>query len=350
MAAIFEVLWCSEFRSLLIVVRSQKQHRNDNYGTPNNTTTTSETKDAPFSEIKLATIHHDGRDISYSTSPENGSPPVLFFYPGGGNQRMLCSFRMLFSDLYFICVNRPGKGGTSPTNESGPESHLATAVQDAVVVLDKLGIERVALMCMCAGAPFCFTFAARHPERTTGQLTGISTWIQPADCGYNNSKTTLFLGTKLRPLVAPVVGLVFASIGSSLTSFPASMTLGAFRKKLAPDEREEFDEKYKDKSEFTTMMKWMQEDRGGAGNDMSVLLSANLVEYPAVVDSQNSIMLWHGTSDALVPYASAEWLASQALPGATLNTVPEGTHDGCGFLLHPSIVDSLRTLGRPHDA
>lgn len=260
---------------------------------------------------------------------------------------MLYSFRALFNDLDFICVNRPGKGGTSPAKDGGPASHLATAVQDAVAVLDELKIDKVSLMCMCAGTPFCLAFAAKYPERTTGQLIGISSWVQPADCKFKNTKTSFYLGTTMRPLVAPVVGLVFASIGSSLTSFPASMTLGALRSKLSPDEQEAFDEKFSNKDEFVRMMKWMQEDRGGVGNDISVLLSANLIDYQAVVDSQKSIILWHGTNDTLVPLASAEWLASdEALSSATLNTIPDGTHEGGNFLFHSSIVDSLKTLGR----
>lgn len=300
-----------------------------------------------FSEIELRSIHRNGRDIAFSTSPDNRSPPVLFFYPAGGNRRMIYSFRQIFSDLYFICVNRPGKGGTSPAEKGGPESHMTTAVHDAVTVLDELGIDKVSLMCMCAGAPFCMTFAARYPERTTGKLVGISCWVQAADCGYGETKTSFYLGTKLRPLVAPVAGLIFASVGSSLSSFPASVSLKALKKGLSLEECEVFDEKFKDTEQFTKMMKWMQQDRGGAGSDVSVLLSEHLVDYDAVSDSQN-ITLWHGTKDALVHYASVEWLVNEALPTAKLNTVPDGTHEGLNFLFHSAIVDSLKQeLGQP---
>ena len=299
-----------------------------------------------FSEIELRTIHHDGRDIAYSVSPDNGSTPVLFFYPAGGNRRMLLSFRALFADLQFICVNRPGKGGTSPAKENDAKSHLTTAIQDAAVVLDQLRVDKVSLVCMCAGTPFCFTFAARYPERTTGRLVGISCWVQPADCSYANTKTAFFLGTKMPTAVSPMVGVVFASIGSSLTSFPTGMVLGALRGKLSTDEREAFDEKYKDRDDFADMMNWMQRERGGVSSDMLVLLGSELLDYQAVVDSQKSIMLWHGTSDTLVRYAGAEWLATQGLSSATLNAVPDGTHQGCNFLLHSSIVDSLKALGQ----
>lgn len=260
---------------------------------------------------------------------------------------MLYSFRHLFSDIRFICVNRPGKGGTSPAETSGAETHLTTAVQDAAAVLDELGIDKVSLLCQCAGAPFGMTFAARYPKRTTGNFMGIASWVQPADCGYSFTKTSFFLGTKLRPMVAPIVGMVFASIGSSLASFPASMSLKALRSKLSTEECKAFDETFNDTDEFTKMMKWMQEEKGGVASDMSVLLSPHLIDYQAVSASQDTITFWHGTSDALIPYASAEWLANEALLDATLNAVPDGTHEGCNFLFHSSIVDSVKALGHP---
>lgn len=314
-----------------------------------NNTTTSDSNDDLFSEVALHKIHHEGRDITYSTSPNatRSLPPVLFFYPGGGNRRMISSFRNLFSDLHFISVNRPSKGGTSPATRRGAEAHLMTAVQDCVAVLDELGIEKVSLMCMCAGTPFCFKFASTYPDRTTGQLTGISSWVQPADCGYENTKLSLYLGKTLRPVVAPVAGLVFASIGIGLNSFPTSMTTGALRSGLSEDEREAFDEKQTDTNDFAAEMKWVQQESGGAGRDMSVLLSGNLIDYRAVADSQKSIVLWHGTNDKTAPFESAQWLASdEALPEAVLNVIPDGTHNGCNFLLHLSIVDSVKTLGR----
>lgn len=337
--------------SSLSLCRIDDEHNNPTNMTTTiteNQSTTPDCTSETFSEIELRSIQHQGRNIDFSISPEihGAGPPVLFFYPGGGNRRMLYSFRRLFSDIQFLCVNRPGKGGTSPAETSSAEAHITTAVQDATAVLDELGIDKVSLMCQCAGTPFCMTFAARYPERTTGNFIGISSWVQPADCGYSFTKLSFFLGTKVRPIAAPMVGMVFASIGSSLTSFPSSLTLKALRSKLSIDERKAFDEKFHDKDEFSKMMKWMQQDKGGVGGDASVLLSPHLIDYQAVADSQNNITLWHGTSDGMVPYASAEWLANEALRNATLNKVPDGTHDGCNFLLHSSIVDSVKVLGR----
>jgi pimeloyl-ACP methyl ester carboxylesterase len=299
-----------------------------------------------FPEIELHTIHTDeGRNIAYSctTGHTSSSVPVLYFYPGGGNRRMLVSLAKTLPDLRLICVNRPGKGGTSPATKG--DSHLDTSVQDAVVVLDGLGIDKVSLLCMCAGAPFCMAFALQYKERTTGKFMGISTWVQPADCGYENTKVTYYIGTQSPTLVSPVVGSVFRSIGLSLSSFPTTWVLSALRGKVSETEHAAFDIKYENSQEFGDMMKWMQHEQGGQSPDMKVLLSGGLFDYEKLGESLQSITLWHGTKDTMVPYTSAQWL-EENIAGATLNTIPNGSHEGCMFLLHSSIVDSLKVFGQ----
>jgi pimeloyl-ACP methyl ester carboxylesterase len=302
-----------------------------------------------FPEIVLRTIHRDdGRSIAYSctTAHASNSVPILYFYPGGGNRRMLLSIVKTLPDLRLICVNRPGKGGTSPaTSSSKVNSHLDASVQDAVAVLDSLGVDKVSLLCMCAGTPFGMAFAIQHPERTTRQFMGISAWIQPADCGYENTKVMYYLGTHAPGLVSPLVGSVFRSVGLSLSSFPTTWVLSALRGKVSESEHVAFDITYKNSQEFGDRMRWMQQEQGGQSPDMKVLLSAGLIDSEKLGASMQSITLWHGTKDSMVPYASAEWM-EEHVSGVTLNTIPDGSHEGCMFLLHSSIVKSLKSFGQ----
>lgn len=292
-------------------------------------------------ELELHTIHHDGRDISISCSKKyENLPPVLYFYPVGAGRRMLLAFKSLFSTLRLICINRPGKGGTSPSKKG----HLETVVHDVVVVLDSLQINQVSIMTMCAGTPFAMAFATQHPERTTGKFIGISTWIQPADCGYDNTKLLYYIGTKDASHTGPLAGTVMSGMASCFTSFPTSWFAGMLRKKLNKNECRAFDELYSDVKDFSSMMEWMRQDsRGGLNADVQVLLTANVVDYEALSKSQDSICLWHGTNDTMVPYVGAEWL-NQQLPNSELKPIPDGTHEGCMFLLHDDIVESLKSL------
>jgi hypothetical protein len=70
-------------------------------------------------------------------------------------------------------MNRPGNDGTSEAVKSGPVQHIQTVCEDAVVVLDALGIAKVSLLCQCAGRPFALAFQNKFPDRTTKHLTGI---------------------------------------------------------------------------------------------------------------------------------------------------------------------------------
>ena len=196
---------------------------------------------APFaaSELELHTVHHDGRDIAFSTSPENKSPNMtLFCYPVGAGRRMLLSFQSLFSEIRFLCINRPGKGGTSPSVKG--KTHLETVLDDMIVVLDKLQIPRVSILTMCAGTPFAMAFATHFPERTTGRFIGISSWVQPADCGYENTKLLYHIGTKQPTLTGPLTGTCMSGMGSIFSSFPTTWFADLLQKKLSKEEAQAF--------------------------------------------------------------------------------------------------------------
>jgi hypothetical protein len=76
-------------------------------------------------------------------------------------------------------------------------------VQDAVAVLDKLGIDKV----------FGMAFALHQKDRISGNFMGISTWVRPADCGYQNTTFPYDFGTLMPVVVSPLVESVITSIG-----------------------------------------------------------------------------------------------------------------------------------------
>jgi hypothetical protein len=121
--------------------------------------------------------------------------------------------------------------------------------------------------------------------------------------------------------------------------------LSTLRGRISESEHEAFHIKYEDGEEFSEMMKWMQQERGGKGNDVEILLNAGLIDYQTLSKNLQSITLWHGTKDAVVPYASAQWL-EECIAGAILYTIPEGSHEECMFLLHSSIIESLQSFGK----
>ncbi len=166
------------------------------------------------------TIHYSAARLHEDPSATNGTsildidihansddniqdcPCWVFFYPAGPNRRLLDAiisryaprFRCL-KDVIFLCVTRPGKGGTSsPAISSSSEknkydnatdrnhdvcdtrekAHVAAACRDVITILDYYRISKTSLMYMCAGSTFAYSFAAMFPERTTGNIIGIS--------------------------------------------------------------------------------------------------------------------------------------------------------------------------------
>ena len=298
----------------------------------------------------------DGRDIFFSTTDATATAttPVLFFYPLGGNRRMIASWiHHLPASSLLICVNRPGKGGTSPpprmriksrcnshSASSSAERVLTTALQDIITVLDYLHIDRVSVLCLCAGCAFGMAFCARHPERTNGHLLGISSWVEPVDCGYENTTFPFYLGSSMPLLASPIVGAVACSIGASMTSLPESWINHAMRGKLSKEEQQAFDKKYggdQQPNEFMEQMTWMQEETGGARIDVSVLFTGGHIDYNKL-DETHKVTLYHGSNDRMVPLASAEWLIEEVFPTAILNVIPDGSHEGLMFGLHSSVL------------
>jgi len=104
------------------------------------------------------------------------------------------------TDVLFLCINRPGKCGTSsPHNHNVVSSsssadnphekhnapneirHIRTSCDDVVTILDYHNIRRANLLYMCAGSTFAYSFASHYPHRTTGHIVGIASWVLRSD-------------------------------------------------------------------------------------------------------------------------------------------------------------------------
>jgi len=309
--------------------------------------------------------HRRRRTIAYGICgchDEHDSSSVLVFVPLASNRRLLFSYHSLAMahGLRLICVNRPGTGGPSPSETRSPKEPLARACQDTRQVLDALGIERVGLLFLCAGAPFALAFATQHPERVrSDRIVGIAPFVSPADC--DKTKPLFQFGARHCPFwfVSPLVGGVFGSVTGSMTLVSAPRLATALRKKLSDLERAVFDQRFqatdneKQESDFTTLAKqfhWMlEEGRMGSYTDVSVVLSkaAELgIDYSALDATGSQVLLFHGDSDTLTPIHAAEWLAEQ-IPSARLTTLHHGTHEGALFLLHPQIMETFDWLAMP---
>mmetsp|Transcript_7332 Transcript_7332/g.15202 ORF Transcript_7332/g.15202 Transcript_7332/m.15202 type:complete len:308 (+) Transcript_7332:103-1026(+) len=295
-------------------------------------------------EVNLHTIHNGERAVAFSTAGDLDGTPTLFFYPAGGNRRMLYVFHApaVAASLRLICVNRPGKGRTSRAEANDPEAHTTTACHDAVAVLDALGVQQASLLFMCAGTPFALALATARPERITGRLMGVASWVLPGDCSA--AKALYRVGAALPSwLVSPIVAGACASINGTVSLLPQSTLASAFKSDLKAGEREAFDAAFPDAAAFAGKFAWMQEESGGESKDMAVLLGTSGdvgVDYGSI---SGQVLLHHGEEDTMVPIVGVEWMAEQ-MPSATLQRLEQCSHSGALWMFHQSIADSLKML------
>ncbi|KAL3791752.1 hypothetical protein HJC23_007519 [Cyclotella cryptica] len=327
----------------------------------------------------------------------------VIFYPAGPNRRLLELILARYApnfdcdkDVLFLCINRPGKGGTSGSHSisndedvSPEQQHVNTTCQDVVTILDYYQIPKTSLFYMCAGSTFCYSFAARYSDRSTGCIIGVSSWILrscPSQAEEKRSEDHAELPPihsfthrmAMNGLFGPkwfVSNLASGSMSNVHGLFgllPPTFIVNHFKKTLSLHERNDFDEHYSDRGGVGLIedLMWMNQDGSdgegslfvnskdvnitntatntydGNAKDISVCLTTQEelgLVYDTSMPTQRQVLLWHGTKDHMISVAGAEYLASQ-IPHATLNKVTEGTHQGTMFFFPDSVMIALNSI------
>src|SRR5512132_520923 len=118
---------------------------------------------------RLAAREHHSIQTPYGSVQyaEHGQgPPLLFSHPlvGGFDVGLGCADTWVGDGFLVIAPSRFGYLGSSLPPSATP----ADQADAYALLLDKLGIERAAVVGFSAGGPSVIQFALRHPERTAG--------------------------------------------------------------------------------------------------------------------------------------------------------------------------------------
>ena len=139
------------------------------------------------SQTNVLTKHDESNNDTTIIGPSAAC--WIFFYPAGPNRRLLEAVISRYTsefecdqDVFFICLNRPGRGGTSSAIAdasaiSAEQEYIRTSCDDIITIIDYYQVPKVSLLYMCAGSSFAYSFAKLHAERTTGYILGISSWV-----------------------------------------------------------------------------------------------------------------------------------------------------------------------------
>src|SRR5262245_40220682 len=118
----------------------------------------------------------DGRSLDlWLAGPPDGEPLVFHHgTPGAGLPFAQHLREMTQRGLRYISWSRPGYGSSS--RRAGRT--VGDDADDAVAVLDHLGIERAWIIGWSGGGPHALGFGAQHPERVRGiaLIGGVAPW------------------------------------------------------------------------------------------------------------------------------------------------------------------------------
>src|SRR5262245_46643449 len=104
----------------------------------------------------------DGRTVGFADFGASDQTPVLWCHgaPGSGLEPGVVSDDAKRAEIRFIGIDRPGYGRSTPQ----PGRTIGGWVQDAMAVVDHLGIERFLVVGLSTGGAYALALAAHSPR------------------------------------------------------------------------------------------------------------------------------------------------------------------------------------------
>lgn len=244
------------------------------------------------------------REVAYCELGDPLGLPVIAAHgsPGSRYQLMPLHEAAVAAGVRLIAPDRPGVGGTSPARERGFDS----GGDDAIAVLDALGIERAAALGFSGGAGYSLALALARPARVDrvviacGMIPGVP---RSALDGRIPIVSMLYLVARFAPRLATIMlegrGPFARTRAANVDAWPAAdraiMADAELQARIAPDAAE-----------------GLRQGARAAVDDLR-RYSGRI----ALGDVQQPVHLVHGTADGNVPIGVARWAQGQ-LPHASL--------------------------------
>lgn len=267
-------------------------------------------------------VTSDGRTLAYL---EVGDPDgaLVIHHHGGPSSRLEAK---LFADaaarhrLRFVCLDRPGMGGSSPQ----PGRTFADGATDTIALADALGHREFGVTGWSEGGPWALAAAAcidasrlRHVTNIAGGCYGAFGDNWAAD---HLSKADAMGGT-LALRFRPGFHLMYASIGFGAKHFRRS-----FGKQLR-DSVNDYDQRVLARPGVEDLMldafaDCFAQGSGGLVADAELLYRQWAFDVTAI---DRPVHVWQGTDDRLVA-AYVNRTVADRMPGAVWHEVDGGGH------------------------
>jgi pimeloyl-ACP methyl ester carboxylesterase len=263
----------------------------------------------------------DGRSLDlWQAGPPDGEPLVFHHgTPGAGLPFEHHVREMAARGLRYVGWTRPGYGSSSRRRGRT----VASDADEAVAVLDHLGIDRAWVMGWSGGGPHALGFAAQHPDRVRGVATVgcIAPWPAEgldwlADMGAENVEefgVTLQGEAALIPVVEqqwPLFrDLKPEDVSAALGDLVDDVDRGSLTGELAA---------------YLTALSYegLRESYWGWLDDDLVFVTPWGFDLASI---RCPVHIWQGEHDRMVPYGHGKWLAEH-IPTARPRLFAEHGH------------------------
>lgn len=255
-----------------------------------------------------------GRTIAWCELGDPAGRPALVAHgsPGSRYQLLPLHASARAAGIRLIAPDRPGFGLTDPSEDRAFHSWD----DDAIALLDHLGLDSVPVVGFSGGAGYALGLAAAHPDRVE-RLVLACGMIPGAPAGELRARlpliTLLYRACRYVPWVATAMlegrGPFRSTRAANVDSWPAGdrwvMTDPTSQALTAPDGAE-----------------GMRQGARAAVTDLARYYRA--LPEPLEAISVPTLQL-HGDADVNVPIAVARW-ARDRLPASRLVEIPDGGH------------------------
>ncbi len=275
-----------------------------------------------------------GFEIEFQAWGRPEHRPILFFhgFPGSHLQASALTPLLEKHRIFLLAFDRPGYGGTK-----GHGSH-ADFLDALMALLNKLKVDKCALVAVSGGAPLAHMMAARFPEQVSALAVvgGLASF-----CEGTRPYFSLFqrrgLGVR-RLLPAPLAEQI---INFLLKGAKPEKMLKHFVKVLSPPDRRVLEEPDIQLLITKSMQHARKQGSRGLVRD-SALFGRDWLseECDRAGLKQVPIHYFHGEQDRILDHRMAIWMHEQ-LPHSTLKLFKEEGHYSIAFRQAEAVLEAL---------
>ncbi|MCP9835160.1 MULTISPECIES: alpha/beta fold hydrolase [unclassified Cyanobium] len=262
------------------------------------------------------------RTLTYLETGDDGGPLVIHNH-GGPSSRLeanLFDSSARAHGLRFVCVDRPGIGGSDPQ----PGRTFASWANDLLALADSFEDQHFAVTGWSEGGPWALAAAAYLDPGRLANVTciaGASYGTLGANWAVKYQSSVDALGGRLALHFHPGFRLMYELLGLSATRFEASY-LQALKKSIGLSDQAVLSDEEVCQSFLDASRECFHHGAEGLVADATMLYEAWPFDMTVVT---RPVHFWQGTDDKLVPEPINRTVADKT-PGAIWHSISGGGH------------------------